>query len=102
MKNFTEIELQTIYNDLNNGTMYALCKNGYCTGRIIAAGDYIRFECYGSSAIKNNIKELIWLLTVLYEDFEDVTPAFYSYSFFNSVDLTGRYKSMNLNSKYRH
>lgn len=101
MKNFTDSELQTIFEDLNNGTMYTLVKNGVCSGEITAAGEFIRFRCYGSSAIKNNIDRLKWLLNEMYADFEDVTPAVYSYYIFNTIDITGRYKSRDLNPKHK-
>jgi hypothetical protein len=101
MKNFSKIELQEIYNDLNNGIMYTLVKNGVCNGEITAAGDFIRFSCYGSSAIKNTVDRLEWLLNVMYADFDDITPAVYSYSIFNTVDITGRYKSRDLNTHHK-
>ena len=99
MKNFTKKELYAIYSGLNNGVMYSLVKNGYCHGRITADNDYIHYQIHGSSAIKNTVAGLEWLLKDLYKDFDDITPAVYSMEIFNPVDLTGRYKSIDI-SRY--
>ena len=94
MRNFNEIELAAIMDGLNNGMMYTLVKNGYCAGQITASKAAIYYEVHGSSATKNTLEGLIWLLTDLFQDYDDITPAVYSYEIFNTVDLTGRYKSI--------
>ncbi len=100
MKNFTEIELKAIYDGLQHGKTYTLVKNGYCSGTIAAGGDgYIHYQVCGSSAIDNTINRLKWLLTDLFSRYEDITPAVYSMEIFNTVDLTGRYRSIDL-SRY--
>jgi hypothetical protein len=94
MKNFSKIELAAIMDGLNNGMNYALVKGEYCTGFINAAGAYIHYQVAGSSAVAKDIKNLKWLLTDLFQEYDDITPAVYSYEIYNSVDLTGRYKSI--------
>ena len=102
MKNFSKIELKAIFDGLNNGLEYSLVTlecGGYIHGRIYKSGDYIHYEVNGSSAVKNNLKDLKYLLTDLFKGFDDVTPSIYSYEIFNSVDLTGRYHSIDI-SRY--
>lgn len=102
MKNFSNLELKAIYDGLNNGLEYSLVTmehGGYLHGRIYQNGDFIHYEVNGSSAIKNNLKELKWLLCDLFKNFDDVTPSLYSYEIFNSVDLTGRFRSIDV-SRY--
>ena len=102
MKNFSKIELKAILDGLNNGLEYSLVTlehGGYIHGRIFKFGNYIHYEVNGSSAIENNLKALKWLLCDLFENFDDVTPSVYSYEIFNSVDLTGRFHSIDV-SRY--
>jgi len=102
MKNFSNLELKAIYDGLNNGLEYSLVTmehGGYIHGRIYKSGDYIHYQVHGSSAVSNTVEDLKWLLTVLFKGFDDVTPSIYSYEIFNSVDLTGRYHSIDV-SRY--
>ncbi len=102
MKNFSNLELKAILNGLNNGLEYSLVtmeRGGYLHGRIHKSGDYIHYEVHGSSAVDNTLEDLKWLLTVLFKGFDDVTPSVYSYEIFNSVDLTGRFRSIDV-SRY--
>lgn len=102
MKKFSKIELKAILDGLNNGLEYSLVtldRGGYLHGRIYKSGEFIQYEVHGNSAVDNTLEDLKWLLTVLFKGFDDVTPSIYSYEIFNSVDLTGRYRSIDV-SRY--
>lgn len=77
MKNFTNVELEQIRQDLRNGIAYCGVRNTYCVGRIYSLNDgYIYFEHYGQSAVADTNEKLMWLLNVIFNDCETITKAF--------------------------
>lgn len=80
MSEIDKIALTEIFNDLNNGFYYGKdCIYDYyehkpfdypyfdCVLSLSLDDKFIRWCHYGSSANKNNIKELFWIITVIFK-----------------------------------
>ncbi len=77
MSNADRAALLEIYNNLRSGKKYVDYYMGprwpVCTCALIADDfkPYVHYSHYGSSAIKNSLEELCWLITEIF----DTTPA---------------------------
>lgn len=79
----TMTTLETIFNNINNGTTYGQNVSG-CAGNIYYAalsvsddGRYINYSNYGSSAVANTPEELCWILeTIFRKTPEEFTAAY--------------------------
>lgn len=77
MKKFTIEEVEKIREKINGGKIFlGVDKNGnaskYDYIKLSATG-FIEYSHYGQSAIKNTTEKLAWLLSYIFEDFNDIT-----------------------------
>lgn len=102
MKKFTNAEIAEIRANLNKDIVYCGIRNGYGVGEITISPDgrYICWKYFGQSASKNTNAELRWLLEVIFEDCETVTPAEYSEYHINYVPIDKQYKGIDMSTQH--
>lgn len=100
MQKFTDQEIAQIRAELNKGTVYCGIENGRGIGHIYADEDYIYWRHAGSSANRNTDEELRWLLEVIFEDCETVTPAEWSDYHINYIPIDKQYQAIDLSTKH--
>lgn len=104
MKRHTSTAISSIRACLNEGMTYCGIKNNRGDGVIYVDRfdhNYIKYRRYGSSAIKNNNKELRWLLETIFKDCECVTPAKWSDYHVNFIPIASKYEGIDLNREHR-
>lgn len=76
--------IQEIFDNLQNGYHYYDDFNDlHWTVLCLSVSGYIHYRHFGSSAIKNNIKELTWLLETIFEMTPDEFTAKYKIARYN-------------------
>lgn len=106
MKHYTNKELKEILEDMKSGTVYTgILPNGYGEGRIYYGygnnyKPYIFWRSAGASANSPTLKEFRWLLEVIFENCELITPAVWSDYHINYIPIDTRYKGFDNSMKH--
>ena len=81
MKKYNNLQLENILKDLLcKDAVYTAVKkidgNIYCFGKICGddGKNLIRYENFGTSAIKANKTELSWLLNTIFNKYDEIAP----------------------------
>ena len=96
MKKYTHNELKKILNNIKNGVVYCgISPTGYGIGRIykISSG-YIGWQHYGESVNKMNIRDLRFIIEVIFNCCDCITPAEWSDYHVGYIPIDKQYKGI--------
>lgn len=93
-------ELKEIKINLLKGVKYTGIKNGYSQGVIYLEDNKIYYENFGSSCVKNTIKDLKWLLNVIFKECDLITECIYSEYHLNYKPISSEYKCIDMSRSH--
>lgn len=100
MKKYSNEELKEIKKNLSSGVKYTGVKNNLGSGVIYTDGKYVHFKLYGSSAIKNTIKDLKWLLETIFNEYDFITECQWSDYHINYKPINENYSCVDLSRSH--
>lgn len=100
MKHYTNKELKVILENIKNDIVYCGICDGRGIGKIFCTGyGNLGWEHYGSSAIKMTVRDLRWVIEIIFCECELITPAEWSDYHVGYVPIDKRYKGFDLSYK---
>lgn len=101
MKHYTDKELSAILSDMAHGNYYCgIDKYNRGIGAIWLNGGYIHFRHYGESAVKETIKDLRFIIEVIFSDCEMITDCIWSDYHINYIPKSDDFVGVDLSAQH--
>ena len=100
MKRYTDSEIQEIREQLTNGAVFCGIENNRGIGTIRADKCLLSWNHYGSSASRNTVDDLRWILETIFKNCSEIVPCEYSEYHINYIPVDRKYSAVDFSASH--
>ena len=100
MKRYTDSEIQEIRKNLIAGAVFCGIENNRGIGTIRATKELLLWNHFGSSANKNTIGDLRWILETIFKNCSEIVPCEYSEYHINYIPTDTTYTAVDFSASH--